>query len=518
MKKKLLFLIVSALLLTLLLTVSGADEAAFEPKDLPVIYLQIDGGQKEIDRMNGSENHTYRCTGMMDIAVPDGYSGGFDGQHPQESLNGLKIKYIRGRGNGTWGMSKLPYKIRLEEKADLFGMGKSKTWVLLADFFDNSMIRNWLTEWLGNQMGLEYTPQGVFVEVVMNGEYLGAYYLCEQVQVSKSRVAIDELNEDDSDLPAIQGGYLLEFWPDDVEGPDTFETTRGIAFGNMEPSFNAEDDGYRNDAQMNYIRGYIQLAEDAIYAEDGLSEDGRSYADFLDLQSMADYWWIMEFTVNGDAFRTDSAHMFKPRFEADGNEGKLHFGPLWDFDESWGNAQIETTVNAGFNNSTFVWVDELRKKPEFLTLLKERWIVLDAKLEEIVREGGVLDQIAPVIREAWYRDHERWQAEIEEYNLDSGRNFEEEIEHIRQWINLRRDWIRNNMDRLGILTFTLTVRGEGFEDREYQITCDTTIDIYDLEVPEVEGRKFSGWQLEDGTMVEDFLEVNRDIVLTALYE
>ncbi len=60
-----------------------------------------------------------------------------------------------------------------------------------------------------------------------------------------------------------------------------------MAFGTMNPSFDPENDGYVNDIQKNYIRDYVQQAEDAIY-----SEDGR-YAEFLDLQSLADYWWIM---------------------------------------------------------------------------------------------------------------------------------------------------------------------------------------------------------------------------------
>ena len=165
--------------------------------------------------MNQSNDHSYRCTGTLDIRVPEGYSGQFEGRYPQENVTGLKMKYIRGRGQGSWGMDKNPYKIKLEEKADLFGMGKSKTWVLLANYFDDSLMRNWLVQWLGEQVGLEYTPQGVFVEVVMNGDYLGNYYLCEQVEVSKHRVAIDELKQEDTERPEIQGGYLLEFCPGD---------------------------------------------------------------------------------------------------------------------------------------------------------------------------------------------------------------------------------------------------------------------------------------------------------------
>ena len=492
---------------------AGAEENIFRPADLPVVYLTIDGGQEEIDRLNGSENHSYRCTGTMDIAVPEGYSGQLDGLYPQKNVTGLKMKYIRGRGNGTWGLDKNPYKIKLEEKADLFGMGKSRTWILLANYFDESLMRNWMVQWLGEQVGLEYTPQGVFVEVVMNGDYLGNYYLCEQVQVSKRRVAIDELKEADTELPAIQGGYLLEFCPEDEESPDSFETARGMRFGMMEPSFDTGDDGYGNDIQKEYIRNYIQRAEDAIYAEDG------EYTAYLDVQSLADYWWIMEFIVNEDAFYTDSQHMFKKRFEEDGSEGKLHFGPLWDFDASIGNGQTVTAQETGFCNTTFVWMDELRKKPEFREVLKERWKVLDGKLEELVREGGALDRMAAMVKDSWYRDEARWHAYKEAREMLPGRNFEEETEHIRTWIHLRREWISGHLEDLGILTFTVTFRGEGMEEVSYEVPAYQRLSpfMYVEEEPETEGKTFAGWATEDGT-VTDSLVIEGDTVLTARFE
>ena len=254
---------------------ANADE--FQPLDLPVIYLNIDGGAAETERMNNSPDHSYRCTGTMDILVPDGYTGS------QENTRGIRLEYIRGRGNGTWNMSKNPYKVKLQDKVNLFGMGKSKTWVLLANYYDDSLMRNRLVSWLGEMTGLEYTPEGVFTEVVMNGEYLGNYYLCEQVQLNKNRVDIDELKEEDTDYPEIQGGYLLEFCPDEYEAPSSFETSRGQLFGNMEPSFDPDKDDYVSEAQKQYIREYIQKAEDAVFSE------GEEYRDYLDLQSMADY-------------------------------------------------------------------------------------------------------------------------------------------------------------------------------------------------------------------------------------
>ena len=518
MKKTWMFL--AGLLLFVLIAGIGTceDAAVFEPQGLPVIYLQIDGGQEAIDRMNQSPDHSVRCTGSMDLVVPEAYGSGFGGMFPQRSVSGLELDYIRGRGNGTWGMSKHPYKFKLKEKTDLFGLGSNKHWILLGNYFDNSMMRDWLTAWLGSRMGLEFTPMGVFTEVVMNGEYLGCYYLCEQVRIGKTRVAIDELTEEVTSLPEIRGGYLLEFFPDDTDRYEVnaYETARGVLLGFKSPSFDPENGGYRNDAQKEYIKSAIQRAEDALWA-DGPDSEGKTWEDYLDRKSAADYWWIMEFTVNQDAYTTDSSMMYKKRSEEDGTDGKLYFGPLWDFDESFGNAQNETYQNIGFNNAYSAWINQLRTKPGFLEYLKERWQVMDDLLEKIVQEGGILDQTYAQIKDAWYRDEEKWRSAREGDETSNGRSLEEEITHLRTWISLRRDWINGNMDRLGLIHFTLTVQADGTE-KKLEILCDSEVSLSDLETPEKEGAEFTGWLLEDGTPAEDVLIMDRDIVLTAQFE
>ena len=500
--------IVLAALALMLFAASGAEP--FEPVDLPVIYLHLDGGEAAVFAMNDSADHSVRCTGKMDIVVPDGYDGGIGGAYPQGTVKGLKLDYIRGRGNGSWGNSKKPYKIKLEEKTNLFGLGKNKHWVLMTNY-DASQIRNWITGWMGERLGLEFTPMGAFVEVVMNDEYLGIYYLCEQIRIAKTRVAIDELTAGDSSLPAIQGGYLIDFFPED-EGADRFETEHLLQLGSHTPSFNPADDGYENEAQKQYIRTFIQQAEDAVFAADGRNAQGRGYGEMIDLQSLADYWWIMEFSCNGDAFRTDSTHMYKKRYEADGSEGKLYFGPLWDFDDAWGNWLSDGTQQVGFNNSYFPWMSELRKKPEFLALLRARWDVFQAALDEMTREGGLLDATRDELQGAMGREMDRWGEMWNDLNGESLRRFPDEVEHIRNTIALRRQWINEHMDRLGMVDFQLTIRIEGQEDEIVSLPADGWVDPFMISVPE--GWEATAFLLEDGTNVENGFRMEQDTTLT----
>ena len=105
----------------------------------------------------------------------------------KKSYDGLTE--IRGRGNSTWGYPKKPYKLKLDKKTDLFGMGKNKHWVLLASYNDTSFMRNTISYGLSGQLGMPFCDS-VWVEVVLNGRKIGNYMLCEQIRVDETRVDV----------------------------------------------------------------------------------------------------------------------------------------------------------------------------------------------------------------------------------------------------------------------------------------------------------------------------------------
>ena len=281
----------------------------FCESSIPVMYFNIDESKGSIGAMNNSQDHSAECYGTVDLKVPDGFISEYDGKE-QKDLTGVKLDYIRGRGNSTWDADKKPYKVKFYKGQNLFGMGKNKHWILLANRYDNSLIRNRMTYWLGEQLGMEYTPQCIPVDVVMNGEYYGSYLLCEQIRVDESRVNIFDLEEtpNETDPTKITGGYLLSMDPGEEDDPyRSFKTTKGMDFTIEGPSF--ED--YQNDAQRLYIQNYVQNAEDAIFGKDFRDKDGKSYTEFIDLDSFAKYWWMQEFSENGDAYINGSTFLYK---------------------------------------------------------------------------------------------------------------------------------------------------------------------------------------------------------------
>ena len=197
---------------------------------------------------------------------------------------------MRGRGNVTWGFAdKKPYKIKFDKKQDILGMGKNKHWALLANRFDGSMLRNRLAMYIASRLGMEYTPKMLPVDLVIDGKYMGSYYLSELVRIGKNRVDIDELTPDDNEEPNITGGYLLAIEPNLSVKPapeqNTVTTERGEAFSFESPEFYSEDDDdiLGTAQQKDYIKEYLNETEEAIFGENFKNSNGISYTEYLDV-------------------------------------------------------------------------------------------------------------------------------------------------------------------------------------------------------------------------------------------
>ena len=122
---------------------------------------------------------------------------------------------MKGRGNYSWtGFNKKPYRIKLADKQPLLGMIKSKHFTLLAHADDakdkKGYMRNAAGFELSKMIGLAWTPEAKPLEVVMNGDYIGLYFLTEHIRVDKDRVNIVEQEDEETDSQKITGGWLVE--------------------------------------------------------------------------------------------------------------------------------------------------------------------------------------------------------------------------------------------------------------------------------------------------------------------
>ena len=496
-----------------------------EASGIPVIYFKIDESRGSISDMNESPDHSARCYGTMDIQVPEGFVSDYPGGI-SESVTDLEMDYVQGRGNSTWkDPDKKPYKFKLSKKTDLFGMGKNKNWALIANRFDNSLVRNRMTYWLGAALGMEFTPQCIPVDVVMNDEYYGSYLLAENVKIDESRLAIDELTADDIEEPAITGGYLLAMNPYYEEDPRSiFTTEKMIRFLNEDPDYAGEEgdgDFHGNDAQRDYIRNYMQKTEDAIFGEDFADEQGVGYADYLDADAAANYWWIQEFSRNGDAYVTDSTRLYKKR------NGKLYWGPLWDFDYvAWGNLDRPGELKTdGFCYTETPWFDHLMTDPAFIEKLTEHWPAINEKVSEIVADGGLLDRYYRQMEISERYDNEKHGFFSGGLGTEEGgqlsfipgeHTYEDEINNLKTWVRERQAWVNAHLPELSdqIAHVTFMAFGEVVEVQE--IRRGKRIQGIPA-APEREGYYFTGWFTEDGQEADIWLYITEDLLIEARY-
>ncbi|MBR3235748.1 MAG: CotH kinase family protein [Atopobiaceae bacterium] len=478
-------------------------------------------GDEKIDLMNGAENHSYRAEGVtMDLEVPPAYDNPeddlWDGVSGYGGEANLALEFIRGRGNSTWRAAKKPYKFKLGKDANLFGMGKNKHWTLIANYYDTSLTINRLVAWLGDQMGLSYTPRGVPVDLYMNDAYYGSYLLMEEVRVDSSRVDIDVVDEEAADLDSldITGGYLIGMARKPLAQSYEYCTTkRTNDYSYDTPEYGAELTEAEQ-AQQTYLLSYLECIEDAIYSKGLTSPSGDNLWDLMDQASAADYWWIQEFTGNRDAFATPSTYLYKLRdtLNADGTvtTGKLYWGPLWDFDFVWGEFYAES-----FDNANASWIARLRQDPAFVELLKRRWEVLDGILEQVTTEGGLLDRYLAEMAQSWEGNHQRWPKE--ETTDWSGGSYAEAIEELRAHIDARRAWINANLDQLPTAYHTIT-----FMDGDTEVLSGTFRQgepptIEPPQMDEREGLLWLGWLLPNGEEYNPYKEYSEDITVCATY-
>ena len=501
----------------------------FGQTTLPVLWFDIDESQGSISAMNGDPFHDTECYGSVHLQVPEGFQSEYTDQ-AQEDVT-LDLEYIRGRGNSTWDNDKKPYKVKLDKSTDLFGMGKNKHWVLLANRYDPSFMRNKMTYWLGDQLGMEFTPQSVPVEVMMNGEYYGSYFLTEQIRVGKTRVNIDDLEDgtgpDATEEPEITGGYLLSMGSDEDEL--SFETKQGMSFYLEHPSF--ED--YKNETQLNYIKGYMQDTENAIFGKNFKDASGKSYEEYLDIPSAVDYFWIQELSHNGDAYGNGSTYLYKKR------DGKLFWGPLWDFDfVAWGDLEYQNYDTEGFLTNGCNWFVHMLSDPAFAQKVRDRWPAIKEQMTEITKEGGLLDQYYEQLKTSARYDTEKWgdftktsgfddfmgmpdvpdiQEELDQAKEDAeSRTYKDHVEQLRGWLNQRVAWVDENLEQLEVKEVKLRFLADGKEIDTYSVAADQPIG----ELPEAPAKKgylFKGWYIYGDVRLTPQDSISEDLDAEAVY-
>lgn len=443
---------------------------------LPVIFIETENGAA-ITSKTEFLNATASMQGCM--TFPNETTTLYQG----------KLK-IRGRGNSTWNLAefkKKAYKLKLDTSTDLFGFGKSKHWTLIANFIDESLLRNKLAYDTAAALG-NPSMQSTWVELILNGKPQGVYQLCEQIKISSSRVDIynwedtaedlakavafknqsngftkkdrNQLEEqlctdlswiatgtfqyqnvtyrvkDFINLPNRTGGFLIEL-SQEYDEISKFKTKQGVPIMFKNPEYIST-----SSVLFDYAKEYIQAFEDALYANNfKTTYKGKevSWLDFVDAESLAQFFLVSDFFKNEIGYK--STYMYLDI------DGKLTFGPVWDFDFAAGsNSPWGTQTTSGWHCQSRPWFSRMMKDPEFAKVVFQVYPTFQEQIQKILVDGGIMDTAHDYLKEAAAQNSALWFYK---------RGFEEDFSWLKDWITYRLKWYAPQFTDLSTLTQSL---------------------------------------------------------------
>jgi len=412
-----------------------------------------------------------------------------------------RISEFSTRGNSTWALDKKPFQFKLQEAADLFGMGSDRSWVLLANGYDETGIRNSLALWLAQQAGIAYTPESQLVDLYCNGEYQGCYLLCEKIQADNARVDIGEgflLQRE------IEERYQIAYY---LEGQAGFCTERGEYYLIESPKMPDQE-------QVDAIAALVQAAEDAVYAKDGRHpQTGLLFTEYLDLNSFVQKYLLEEVTKNYDGGVTSSFY-YVPE-----GENKLYAGPPWDYDVCWGNCMLDE-INSNPQGVTELTdhilgtdlyralMDQEIFYRQVVTDFENIWLPLLRQLSD-----SVIEQASAYSEASMQMDHIRWQDMINRYQYYE--SYEDNVRYLQYFVETRTQYLEEVWTG-GKEYHRLTLLVEDAPWKKLYIKDGAVAG--ELPVPYLEDHIFAGWYTQSGVKYDPYRPVFEELVLTPLWQ
>lgn len=324
----------------------------------------------------------------------------------------LVTSRAKGRGNSTWGHPKKSYTVKLDQKATLLGMSRSKDWVLSANYEDRSLLRNMAATYLAKGTGQAWTPDRQPVDLWFNGEYWGTYDLAEKIEIEGDRVDITEY---EAGMAEGEYGFMLEFDGhvagslDDCVRPfgeeypiyynpitdELFMHTPVVAkwLTIKEPSY---EDLEQDTAQILCIYDYVCTALQVLE-----SGDYAQVEQYFDVQSFCEWYLVQALMNNTDSDFYSSCYLTRDA------GGRLTMGPIWDFDRSSGNCHYwnsaEDITYLFYHGAT--WFPLLFSYPQAQEMLVAEYAKFAPRIDGL---RDYLRQAADAIYASQQYNFERW--------------------------------------------------------------------------------------------------------------
>ena len=323
---------------------------------------------------------------------------------------------VKGRGNSTWGYPKKPYRLKLNKKAEICGLGKAKNYVLLANHLDPTLMLNSVAFKIGRLLELPFTNHAIPVDVVLNGIYKGSYLLTEQIEVKENRVDLDENNSVMWELDS--------YWDDE---PKFKSTAFNLPVMVKDPDLTTEQFEYW---KKDFNAFTTQFAKEPL--------EGNSYVDMIDIESVAKFLITFNLVHNMEINHPKSVFLHK-----EGN-GKYVMGPIWDFDWAYDYEGKETHFGSyetplfsdDMNGVGTAFFRRFLQDSRVRKLYKNFWQDFKSnKLNELLQ---YIDDQAKLIKPSVTRNSELW---------ENTRSFDAKVVELKNWLTNRAEYIDGEVNQ-----------------------------------------------------------------------
>lgn len=440
--------------------------AVLQGSEIPALFLEVD--PKMLSKVNQHKDKEI-TEGRVVYEEADG----------TVSYDGV-LEQLKCRGNNTFLYAKKPYQFKLAEKTSLSGLGKGKTWVLVANWNDVSQLRNRIVMDLCREVGLRNAVGCVPADVWINGVYHGLYLMTEKIQIGKGRIdianlekATEKVNPEPFDAGPLHAAKTADFPlmrsypqvsdPEDITGGYIFTAEKLARLRDyQQPGFRTKNElsirikepTCPSTRQTEYLARRVSEMQQALMTPEGVNPmTGKHYREYLDPDSFARKLLVEDLSKNYD-LAGGSQYMYK---DSDLTDPLIYAGPAWDYDLSFGNMSDRGSaagtpyVTAYRRNLNLYWLlynhEEFRELTAFIwqkdfrpaveILLGER----EAKPDGFVRS---LDEYRDGISASAAMNYKRWPVSDTTAKTGAAGSFDNAVEFLRRWITERAEWMNGN--------------------------------------------------------------------------
>ncbi|GAA4439996.1 CotH kinase family protein [Phytohabitans houttuyneae] len=361
---------------------------------------------------------------------------------------------IRLRGNSSATFEKTPYRLEFWDNQDddldwpVLGMPADSDWVLRGPFTDKALIRDAFVYGLGRDMGI-HAPRVAFVEFYLNtdaspltaSDYMGVYMIVETIKNSKDRLDLKQLDEEDTTLPKLTGGYIFKFEWMAAEEPILECTGAAATCWNY---LEVEDPDPLVPQQEAWLTQHLQQFHNLMHTT-GYADPQTGYPAWIDVGSFINQLIIYELSREMDAY-VRSAYFHKDR------DAKIVAGPLWDYDLSFGvGGFFNNTQTSGWQHQQTRqpvandWFQILLRDPAFLNQVRIRWQQLRQGLLSPASLNARIDSLAAPLTNAAQRNFQRWpnltSPTVGFFQTPTANTWQGQVQVMRTWLTQRASWL-----------------------------------------------------------------------------